>query len=198
MTLTPSLKSPSRKKDTSLPVSSLIIFNRPESDRATHSKIGRDAEKRVADFLSKIYGSRNVVFQSSLASGTNGRPDVLLKQDPPILIEVKTCTLFHRKRIFGAAKTFIHSWKRLSQYAESRLMRRIMVIEYRHKGEYIYVWIKGQNVDQMLADRLETTDNKIEVFHFDFRQALIAGDILTDKGFDAEKIVSPQKRIDVF
>ena len=73
-----------------------------------------------------------------------------------------------------------------------------MVIEYRHKGAFIYVWIDGKAVDKMIEQRKEESENGFEVFHFDFRQALIAGDILTDRGFNVEEIDSPQKKMDGF
>ena len=77
-------------------------------------------------------------------------------------------------------------------------MRRIMVIEYRHKGAYIYVWIDGKRVDKMIEERKAQSENGFEVFHFDFRQALIAGHILTDQGFNIEEIESTQKKMDGF
>lgn len=197
MTLEKSLKIPPRKKDTSLPVSSILIDSKSESDRATHTKVGRDAELRVAKILSKIYGNRNVITEGSFASGTNGKPDILLKLDLPILIEVKTCTLFHKKRIFGAAKTFLHSWERLTRYAQQRLMGRIIIVEYRHKGLAIYVWVDGNDVDRMIEDRKKSNPN-FNVFHFEFREALKYGQILTERGFETEPIESSQQRIDSF
>ena len=191
-------KSPPRKKDTSLPVSTILIDSKSEGDRATHTKVGRDAELRVARILGRIYGERNVVFDGAMATGSDGKPDVLLTLDPPVLVEVKTCTLFHKKRIFGAAKTFVHAWNRLSRYAKSKLMKRVMIIEYRHKDSYIYVWIKGEVVDEMIEKRLAKSENGFNVFHFDFRQALECGELLTERGINAAPAESPQEKMDEF
>ena len=177
--------------------SSIIKDGLEEGHRATHTKIGKDAEKRVATILMGIYGDRKVVVGSVHSSGTAGKPDVLLMTDPPVLVEVKTCRLFHKKRIFGAAKTFMHSWLRLSEYAKTRRMDRIMVIEYRHKGDAIYAWIRGEEVDQMIAERKENNE-PFEVFHFEFREALKYGRILTNKGFEIIEPDSLQKRMDRF
>lgn len=177
--------------------SSIIKDGLEEGHRATHSRIGKDAEKRVATILRGIYGDRKVVVGSSHSSGTAGKPDVLLMTDPPVLVEVKTCTLFHRRRIFGAAKTFMHSWLRLSEYAKTRRMDRIMVIEYRHKGDAVYAWIRGEEVDRMIEDR-KKINPIFEVFHFTFREAMQYGKILTDKGFMIIEPDSSQERMDGF
>jgi len=177
--------------------SSIIKASLEEGHRATHTQIGKDAEKRVAAILGRIYGKRRVSVGTSQSSGTVGRPDVLLMTDPPVLVEVKTCTLFHRRRIFGAAKTFMHSWLRLTGYAEARLMDRIMVIEYRHKGDAIYAWIRGEDVDRMIEERKKDNE-EIEVFHFEFRDALKYGRILTERGFKIREPDSTQKKMDGF
>jgi hypothetical protein len=177
--------------------SDIIKDSLPESDRAVHTKLGREAELRVAARLREIYGNRKVIDSGSHASGQKGKPDLLLLTDPPTLVEVKTCQLIHKKRLWGVAKTFIHAWERLTLYARSHLMNRVLVIEYRHKDSSIFVWLPGDKVDNLLVDKLEANPD-LGVFHIEFREALERGELLTDRGFKLEPIETSQKKIDGF
>ena len=168
-----------------------------EGDRETHSKLGREAELRVAARLRDIYGERRVISDGPRATGTKGKPDVLIITDPPILVEVKTCQLFHKKRLWGVAKTFIPAWERLTLYAQTRLLSRVLVIEFRHKGAYVYLWLPGEAVDKLLEEKLAKNPD-LGIFHMEFREALERGHILSDRGFDLEPVVSSQKRMDGF
>lgn len=177
--------------------SSLLKESLPEGHRATHTKIGREAEKRAAVRLRAIYGHRIVITKGPRASGTDGKPDLLIRTDPPILVEVKTCQLFHKKRLWGVAKTFFHSWKRLTIYAQEHLMNRVMLIEYRHKEASIFVWLTGEAVDRLAAEKRQEKP-EIDVFHIEFRQALKHGELLSDRGFSLEPIVTSQRKMDTY
>ena len=175
--------------------SSILKNSMNEGDRETHTKLGREAELRVAARLREIYGDRMVVDSGPHATGQKGSPDLLLLTDPPILVEVKTCQLFHKNRLWGVAKTFIHAWERLTLYARARLMNRVMVIEYRHKRDHIYIWLSGEKVDQLLESKLDKSPD-LGVFHMEFREALEHGELLSDRGFSLEPIETPQTRMD--
>lgn len=82
------------------PSSSILEDALPDAHGATHSRIGREGEKRVCHILNEIYGPGSATIQA----GTQGRPDVLLK-NPPTLIEVKTAELMKRtKNSLGGLK----------------------------------------------------------------------------------------------
>lgn len=177
--------------------SSILKDSMEEGDRAVHTKLGREAELRVAARLREIYGNRKVIDSGSHASGQKGKPDLLLLTDPPTLVEVKTCQLIHKKRLWGVAKTFIHAWERLTLYARAHIMKRVMVIEYRHKDASIFVWLPGNAVDNLLEDKLAANPD-LGVFHIEYREALECGELLTERGFTLEPIKTSQKKIDRF
>lgn len=181
---------PKRKKPVRIrPPSSILEDALPDGHRATHSRIGRDGEKRVCHVLNEIYGPGSAVIRE----GTKGRPDILLK-DPVTLIEVKSTELMKRtKNSLGGAKTFASSWVLLTEYAKSRNMGRVMIIEFRHKKSYLYIWIPGKEVDKIVQEKIEAG---VDVVHVDFRTALKIGEILIPNRMVLESRKTPQTSMD--
>ncbi len=137
----------------------------------------------MRNLLAKLYD-----FPVYVGSGTNGEPDVVVLSHPPIHVEVKTCELIKKCGSIGTAKGFRHSWMRLSERARGRRMERVYFIEWRHKGEYLYTWLDGSVIDELL-------DKKpgLEVFHVPFKMALVKGQIISDKMMSPEPLQTSQK-----
>jgi len=181
------IRAPSRKSYTKKASPSSIIKNSlPDGDRAVHTKLGREGENRVYEILCLIYGRNKV----KMGDGTNGKPDLYVIE-PHILVEVKSCELVKKDGSLGAAKTFVHSWMRLTRHADARLMNRILVIEFRHKEQFLYVSITGEAMDKHVREHLDN-----DVVHIDFLKALELGNILEIIPFELESLDLPQTKLD--
>lgn len=181
------IRSPKRKPYSKKASSSSIVKESlPDGDRSVHTKLGKEGEKRVYEILCLIYGRDKV----KVGDGTNGKPDLYVL-DPHVLVEVKSCELIKKDGSLGGAKTFVHSWMRLTRHADARLMNRILLIEFRHKEQYLYIWISGEAMDKHVKEHLEN-----DVVHLNFLKALKLGNLLEPIPFTLNPLRLPQTKLD--
>lgn len=62
-----------------------------------------------------------------------------------------------------------------------------MIIEFRHKESYLYLWIPGKEIDKIMSEK---EGNK--VIHIDFRTALQVGELLIPNRMRLEIVDSSQ------
>lgn len=70
-----------------------------------------------------------------------------------------------------------------------------MIIEFRHKESYLYIWIPGKEVDKIVQEKIE---DGVDVVHIDFRTALRIGEILIPDRMVMDPRDTPQTSMDEY
>jgi len=141
--------------------SSIIRKDLPFDVRQRRHEIGQQGEINVGNILADIYGHRKVSYGfDGYSEGTNGYPDLVLKLNPPIAIEVKSITPFTKvKKKNGVYKSAGYvairreQWYSELRFARERLAKLILVVEVRLKDKGMYFWFNSEQIEKYMAIR---------------------------------------------
>ena len=141
--------------------SSIIRKDLPFHTRQRRHEIGQQGEINVGNILADIYGHRKVSYGfEGYSEGTNGYPDLVLKLNPPIAIEVKSITPFTKRKnkggIYRSASWVAirrDQWYNELRFAKSRLAKLILIVEIRLKDKGIYFWFNSEQIEQYMKIR---------------------------------------------
>lgn len=160
--------------------SSIIRENLAYTRRERLHEIGAQGEINVGNLLAEHFGNRNVSHGfDNYSEGTNGLPDIVLKTDPPLAIEVKSTSTFvtrktedktYRRNNTVAIKR--DQWKNERMFAYNRNMKIILIVEVRLKNKGIYFWFN----ENMLKEFFEK--GKGEWLHINIHDILNKGNLL--------------------
>jgi len=142
--------------------SSIIRKDLPFTRNERHHELGIQGEINVGKLLGDYFGVRNISYaMDGYSEGTNGYPDLILKLNPPLAIEIKSMSTFvHRTRGDKTAKYINYvpivkdSWYNELAFAKSKKMKLILIVEIRLKDKGIYFWFDHE----MLKPYLEKSD----------------------------------------
>lgn len=141
--------------------SSIIRKDLPFDIRQRRHELGQQGEINVGNMLADVYGHRKVSYGfDGYSEGTNGYPDLVLKLNPPIAIEVKSIKPFTDKKnkngIYKSAGYVAirrDQWYNELQFARSRLAKLILVVEIRLRDKGIYFWFNSEQIEHYMSIR---------------------------------------------
>ncbi len=137
--------------------SSIIRKDLSFSRKERYHEIGEQGEINVGKLLSSIYGHRIVSYGfDGYSEGTNGYPDLVLKLNPPLAIEVKSMYPYVIRNKKDGKKYKYQNWVPINkiqwenekQFAKNKMAKLILIIEIRLKDKGIYFWFDSEQVEE--------------------------------------------------
>ena len=191
--------------------SSITMESYTSARRAKRTQIGFEAVLRLGDKFAEVYGESAISLGSGNASGTDGKPDLLLKLNPhPIAVEVKHVQGFttslrevkgQRRKVryprLGYMKLYRVAWDDMTRYAKGRRMRRMLVVEYgvRGGGQPVYMWLTGREVDEALEERL-AVNPKLLTLNIGFWEMHRRGQVLRFREGELERWLNAEGAVE--
>lgn len=137
---------------------SIIRKNLPYDARQRRHELGEQGEINVGKLLADVFGHRKVSYGfDGYSEGTNGYPDLVLKLNPPIAIEVKSIKPFMKqknKRGFYRSAGYVSirrvQWYEELKFARNRLAKLILVVEVRLKDKGLYFWFNSEQIEKYM------------------------------------------------
>jgi len=138
---------------------STIRKDLPETRRERRHELGEQGELNVSKLLSEHFGYRKVSYGfDGYSEGTDYYPDIVLKLNPPLCIEVKSIAPFTYKKI-GNGKTYKSAgwvairriqWNEQLKFARSRRAKLILIVEVRLHDKGLYFWFDSEQIDEYM------------------------------------------------
>lgn len=140
---------------------SIIRKNLPYDSRQRRHELGEQGEINVGKLLADVFGHRKVSYCfDGYSEGTNGYPDLVLKLNPPIAIEIKSMSPFTKKKnkrgVYKSAGYVAikrSQWYEQLKFARGRLAKLILVVEVRLKDKGLYFWFNSEQIEKYMKIR---------------------------------------------
>ena len=137
---------------------SIMRRNLPYDFRQRRHELGEQGEINVGKILCKYFGHRKLSYgYDDYSSGTNGYPDIVLKTNPVIAIEVKSIAPFTKKetsngiyKSAGYVAIRREQWYEELKFARERLGKLILVVEVRLRDRGLYFWFNSDQIEEYM------------------------------------------------
>ncbi len=137
---------------------SIIRNNLPYSTRERRHEIGKQGEINVGKLLAEYFGHRKVSYAfDGYSEGTNHYPDLVLRLNPPLAIEVKSINPYKERtiktgKIKGVNYVGInrYQWFEVYKFARNRLANYVLIVEVRLKEKGIYFWFEPETIEEYM------------------------------------------------
>lgn len=141
--------------------SSIMRKNLPYDFRQRRYELGEQGEINVGKILCEYFGHRKVSYKfEGYSEGTNGYPDIVLKLDPPLAIEVKSIKPFTKQenkkgfyRSAGWVAIRREQWYDELKFAKEHLAKLILIVEVRLKDKGLYFWFNSDQIEEYMKIR---------------------------------------------
>ncbi len=137
--------------------SSIIRRNLASNRKERLHEIGEQGELNVNKLLCDHFGHRKISWGfQGYSEGTNGCPDLVIKTNPPLAIEVKSISPFTTRKGNNRGVNYVairrDQWKREKQFAMDKKGKLIVIVEIRLKEKGIYFWFTSKQIDRYMKE----------------------------------------------
>jgi len=137
---------------------SIMRRNLPYDFRQRRHELGEQGEINVGKILCEYFGFRKVSYgYDDYSSGTDGYPDIVLKLNPILAIEVKSIKPFTMKKnkngIYKSAGYVAirrDQWYEELKFARERLGKLILIVEVRLRDKGLYFWFNSDQIEEYM------------------------------------------------